>query len=396
MTHGPRWGRIRRISRGARPVRPKTPRLRPVRPEPARLGYARPSPAAPNSGRPRRSRPHILIWSLAGILLLAGGAAAYAWHRLNHNISSVELGSLLTPAASATSDLNILVVGSDSRAGKNASRAGGGDDVGRSDTTLLLHVYGGRKKAALVSIPRDTIVNRPACTTASGQKLTAREGVMFNSVYETGGARCTVAAVESLSGGLRVNHYVEVGFNGFAELMDAVGGADVTLVKPIDDKDSGLHLPAGKHHLDGQQALDLVRTRHGVGNGSDLGRIQLQHQFLTALISKVAGQNVLTDPARLFTAADAATKSLTTDSSLARVDSLASLAYSMKGLGAQNVQMVTLPAQLEQGDEDRLVPDAAKGAKLWAALKADRAVPGDALTGTASGPNGIGQVVRPG
>ncbi|RCH64611.1 LytR family transcriptional regulator [Streptomyces sp. SDr-06] len=358
MTYGPRWGRI------------------------------------PRMGRPTRLR--LVLCSLAGLLLLVGGAAAYTWHRLSDNISSVELGSLLTPAASATSDLNILIVGSDSRAGKNAGRAGGGDDTGRSDTTLLLHVYGGRRKAAVVSIPRDTIVDRPACTTASGQKLPEREGVMFNSVYETGGAPCTVAAVESLSGGLRINHYVEVGFDGFAELMDALGGTTVTLVKPIDDKDSGVHLRAGRHHLNGQQSLDLVRTRHGVGNGSDLGRIQLQHQFLTALLSRLTGQNLLADPARLFNVADTATKSLTTDSSLAHVGNLASLAYSMRGLGAPDVQMVTLPAQLEQGDEDRLVPDAARGAKVWAALKADRPVPQDALTGTASGPNGIGQVVRPG
>ncbi|AYG82272.1 Putative transcriptional regulator YvhJ [Streptomyces hundungensis] len=374
MTYGPRWGRIPRRGRTPRP----------------RLGRPRPR-------RPRSRRLRLVLGSLAVVLLLAvGGAAAYTWHRLNHNINSVELGSLLTPEASATSDLNILVVGSDSRAGKNATRAGGGVDIGRSDTTLLLHVYGGRRKAAFVSIPRDTIVNRPACTTASGQKLPAREGVMFNSVYETGGAPCTVAAVEALSGGLRVNHYVEVGFNGFAELMDAVGGTDITLAKAIDDKDSGLHLPPGKHHLSGQQSLDLVRTRHGVGNGSDLGRIQLQHQFLTVLLGKLAGQNLLADPGRLFTVADAATKSLTTDSSLARVDSLASLAYSMKGLGARDVQMVTLPAQLEQGDEDRLVPDAVKVAKVWAALKGDRPVPEDALTGTASGPNGIGQIVQPG
>ncbi|MFG3285040.1 LCP family protein [Streptomyces sp. NPDC048111] len=364
-------------------------RLRPVGVETPR--------GAPAPVRARASRRlRIVLCSLAAVLLLAAGAGAYAWHRLNANISSVELGSLLTPAASATSDLNILVVGSDSRAGKNATRAGGGDATGRSDTTLLLHVYGGRKKAAIVSIPRDTIIDRPACTTASGQKLSARQGVMFNAVYENGGARCTVAAVESLSGGLRVNHYVEVGFDGFAELIDAAGGTDVTLVKPIDDKESGLHLRAGRHHLNGQQALDLVRTRHGVGNGSDLGRIQLQHQFLTALISRMAGQSLLTDPARLFTVADAATKSLTTDSLLAHVDSLASLAYSMRGLGADSVQMVTLPAQLEQGDEDRLVPDTARAAKMWAALKADLPVPPDALTGTASGPNGIGQIVKPG
>ncbi|MFI6050828.1 LCP family protein [Streptomyces violascens] len=362
MTYGPRWGRIPRMGRPTR----------------------------------RRATPlRIALCSLAGVLLLVGAAAVYTWHRLSGNISSVELGSLLTPEASATSDLNILVVGSDSRAGKNAARAGGGEDAGRSDTTLLLHVYDGRKKAALVSIPRDTIVDRPACATAPGQKVTGQR-VMFNAVYEMGGAPCTVAAVEALSGGLRINHYVEVGFDGFAELMDALGGTDITLVKPIDDKLSGVHLQAGKHHLNGQQCLDLVRTRHGVGNGSDLGRIQLQHQFLTAVIGKMAGQDLLTDPVRLFAVADAATKSLTADSSLAHVDSLASLAYSMKGIGAKDVQMVTLPAQLEQGDEDRLVPDAARGRMLWEALKADRPVPEGALTGTASEPNGIGQVVAPG
>ncbi|MFD7335208.1 LCP family protein [Streptomyces violascens] len=363
MTYGPRWGRIPRMGR---PTRRRATRMR------------------------------MVLCSLAGVLLLVGAAAAYTWHRLSGNISSVELGSLLTPEASATSDLNILVVGSDSRAGKNAARAGGGEDAGRSDTTLLLHVYGGRKKAALVSIPRDTIVNRPACAAASGQNVPGRERVMFNAVYEMGGAPCTVAAVEALSGGLRINHYVEVGFNGFAELVDALGGADITLVKPIDDKQSGVHLGVGKHHLNGQESLGLVRTRHGVGNGSDLGRIQLQHQFLTAVIDKMAGQDLLTDPVGLFAVADAATKSLTTDSSLAHVDTLASLVYSMKGLGAKDVQMVTLPAQLEQGDEDRLVPDAARGRMLWAALEADRPVPEGALTGTASEPNGIGQVVTPG
>ncbi|WP_328312294.1 LCP family protein [Streptomyces sp. NBC_00442] len=401
MARRPRWGRIpgsrtRRIGR----LRIGTRRRGESRTGTRRSGETWSGTRQSGTTRtgPRRigRTGRIVLCSLLGLLLIAGGAAAYTWHRLNQNITGVELGSLLTPAASATSDLNILVVGSDSRAGKNAARAGGGDDTGRSDTTLLLHVYGGRTKAALVSIPRDTIVDRPACTTSSGRKLAAREGVMFNSVYETGGAPCTVAAVESLGGGLRVNHYVEVGFDGFAELMDAMGGIDVTLAKPIDDKESGLHLAAGKHHLNGQRALDLVRTRHGVGNGSDLGRIQLQHQFLTALIGRITGGKLLTDPARLFGVADAATKSLTTDTALAHVGNLASLAYSMRGLGARDVQMVTLPAQLEQGDEDRLVPDAARVAKVWAALKADRPVPEDALTGTASIPNGIGQVVIPG
>src|SRR5262249_56556434 len=133
------------------------------------------------------------------------------------------------------------------------------------------------------AIPGDTLVDRPRCTDTNGTAYPAASAVMFNSAYSTGGAACAVKTVESLTG-VRMDHYVEVDFSGFQKLIDDLGGVQVTTTKNIDDKNSHLDLQAGTHTLDGQQALGLVRTRHRVGDGSDLGRIQLQQALLQALV----------------------------------------------------------------------------------------------------------------
>jgi anionic cell wall polymer biosynthesis LytR-Cps2A-Psr (LCP) family protein len=123
-----------------------------------------------------------------------------------------------------------------------------------------------------------------------------------------------------------MNHFLEVDFTGFISLINALGGVDVTTTRPINDPYSHLSLPAGVHHLDGNQALGLVRTRHGVGDGSDLGRIGLQQAFLKALSKRVGDSGVLHDPVRLYKLADMATKSLVTDADLGSVAALQGLA----------------------------------------------------------------------
>ncbi len=143
---------------------------------------------------------------------------------------------------------------------------------------------------------------------------------MFNSAYSTGGAPCAVKTVETLSG-LRMDHYLEVDFSGFQQLIDDLGGVEVTTSEAIKDPDSHLDLPAGTHTLDGEQALGLVRTRHGVGDGSDLGRIQLQQAFVKALVDQVKDIGLLGNPKKLYDIADTATKTVTTDSDLGSVNS---------------------------------------------------------------------------
>jgi LCP family protein required for cell wall assembly len=330
----------------------------------------------------------VTAWTAAGIVVLGGTGLGYVYFKLNGNIKSVDINQALgtdRPTKVDNGSENILVLGSDSRSGSNKKLGGGTDDgSARSDTAMIVHLYKGHKRASVVSIPRDTLVDRPKCTGTNGTAYPAASAVMFNSAYSTGGAACAVKTVESLTG-VRMDHYVEVDFSGFQKLIDDLGGVQVTTTKNIDDKNSHLDLQAGTHTLDGQQALGLVRTRHGVGDGSDLGRIQLQQAFIKALVEQVDHIGVLSSPTRLLDLADTATKSITTDSDLASVKALASFADGLKGIGSSHMDMVTTPVQYDQSDPNRVLVDKSKAKLVWDALKNDKPIPASATKGTATG-----------
>lgn len=249
---------------------------------------------------------------------------------------------------------------------------------------MVVHVYEGHKRASVVSIPRDTLVERPECTDAKGTAHPAAAYAMFNSAYSTGGAACAVKTVESMTG-IRMDHYIEVDFAGFQKLIDVLGGVPITTTKDIKDPDSHLNLKAGEHTLTGKQALGLVRTRHGVGDGSDLGRIQLQQAFIKALIEQVKSVGIFSNPTKLYDLADTATDAVTTDSELKDVKDLASFANGLKGISSKNMTMVTMPVQYDPDDLNRVLVDEAKAKRVWAALKADKAIPKSATKGTATG-----------
>jgi LCP family protein required for cell wall assembly len=342
--------------------------------------------------RKPRSRRHkglmITAWTAAGIVVLGGTGAGYVYFKLNGNIKSVDIDSALgtgRPAKADNGSENILVLGSDSRAGGNKKLGGGADDgTARSDTAMIVHVYKGHKRASVVSVPRDTIIDRPECTDTHGDTHPAAKGVMFNSAYSTGGAACAVKTVESLTD-LRMDHYLEVDFKGFEKLVDELGGVPVTTTKDIRDPESHLNLKAGTHTLGGEQALGLVRTRHGVGDGSDLGRIQLQQAFIKALVDQVKHLGVFTSPKKLYDLADTATKSVTTDSDLGSVNSLMSFAGGLKGIGSSKMTMVTMPVQYDPANRNRVIVEEKKAEQVWTALKNDRPIPKSATQGTATG-----------
>ncbi|MCX5352023.1 LytR family transcriptional regulator [Streptomyces sp. RLB3-17] len=341
--------------------------------------------------KPRSTRSKALLitaWTAAGIVVLGGAGAGYLYFKLNGNIKTVDINQALgtdRPLKVDNGSENILVLGSDTRSGSNKKLGGGTDDgSARSDTAMIVHIYEGHRKASVVSIPRDTLVPRPSCTDAKGVTHAAATGVMFNSAYSTGGAACAVKTVESMSG-IRMDHYIEVDFSGFQKLIDDLDGVRVTTTKNIKDPDSHLNLTAGTHTLDGQQALGLVRTRHGVGDGSDLGRIQLQQAFIKALVNQVKHIGVLSSPTKLYDLADTATKTVTTDSDLGTVKNLASFANGLKGISSSNMNMVTMPVQYDSADANRVLVDKAKAQLVWTALKNDRAIPKAATKGTATG-----------
>ncbi|MFG2310156.1 LCP family protein [Streptomyces sp. NPDC048566] len=336
----------------------------------------------------RRKALLVTAWSAAGILVLGGAGAGYLYFKLNGNLKSVDINQALgsdRPTKVDNGSENILVLGSDTRAGGNRKLGGGTDDgSARSDTAMIVHVYKGHKRAGVVSIPRDTLVDRPSCTDTHGTTHDAARGVMFNSAYSTGGATCAVKTVESVTG-IRMDHYVEVDFTGFQKLVDDLGGVEVTTTKSIKDPDSHLDLAAGTHTLDGEQALGLVRTRHGVGDGSDLGRIQLQQAFIKALTDRVRHLGVLSNPKKLYDLADTATKTVTTDSDIGSVTDLASFANGLKGISSSHMTMVTMPVQYDSADANRVLVDHTKADQVWKALKSDQPIPKAATEGTATG-----------
>ncbi|MEU1571604.1 LCP family protein [Streptomyces collinus] len=373
-------------------------------------GAAHGNRAAPRDRRRRRGRRRgrgirtALLVTLA-LLVLAAGGAGWLYLKLDGDISTFDSGGLSDnrPGAGSSKGENVLVIGSDTRTGGNNALGGGDkDDVGRSDTAFLLHVYADHRHAIAVSIPRDTLVTVPPCKLPDGAWTKAQPDTMFNAAYSVGqtpkgNPACTQNTVEQLTG-LRVDHTVVVDFKGFAELTDVVGGVKVCLPQDVYDNDLDPHLTApgkllfhkGEQTVSGQKALDYVRIRHGIGDGSDIGRIKRQQAFVASLLKEVKSKGLT--PTRLLPLADAATKSLTVDPGLGSADKLISFAMSLKDIDLHNTKFVTLPWRYEGSRVAVVQPDADA---LWAALRSDRTIDGKNAGGKKTGKAGSGAAASP-
>ncbi|MEV5440225.1 LCP family protein [Streptomyces sp. NPDC052682] len=344
---------------------------------------------SPRRDAPRRRRRTGRWILLSLVVLLAAGAGTGYWlyRGLDSNIKGVDLDEAIgddRPRKLPTSGQNILVLGSDSRAGANAALHTGKVAGARSDTALVMHIPEGRTRAVAVSIPRDTLVTRPDCAKADGTEVASARRVMFNSIYSQVGPACVVKTVEKMSG-IRMDHYMEIDFAGFKGLVDAIGGVTVTVDQDIHDPSSGLDLTAGTHQLDGTQSLAFVRTRHGVGDGSDLGRIGLQQQFMIALLSEIKKQDLLGSPTKAYRIADKLTAALTTDSELASLTKLAEFGRSLNGVDPSSMDTIMLPVAYDKADPNRVVAAEPQASTLWKALRSDEEIPQSAKKSPAGG-----------
>ncbi|MFJ6074117.1 LCP family protein [Streptomyces sp. NPDC093065] len=357
-----------------------------------------PAPESPREGRgsrragkngkkkKRRTGRNILI-GVAVLVVAAAGTAYWLYSDLNGNINGVDINDAIgkdRPEKLPTSGQNILILGSDSRAGDNAELNTGKVAGARSDTALVMHIPEGRKEAVAVSIPRDTLVTRPECTKPDGSEVAPAERVMFNSVYSQVGPACVVKTVEKMSG-VRMDHYVEIDFAGFKDLVDAIGGVTVTVDQDIHDKSSGLDLTAGTHRLNGTDSLAFVRTRHGIGDGSDLGRIGLQQEFMIALLSEIKKQDLLGSPTKTYKIADTLTAALTTDSELASLTALADFGRSLNGVDPSTMETIMLPVAYDKIDPNRVVAAEPQASTLWKAVRSDDEIPESAKKSPAGG-----------
>jgi LCP family protein required for cell wall assembly len=339
----------------------------------------------------KRSRKKTVTAVVAALAVLLVGAAGAVYLKLNSNISTFDAAGLSKnrpPAAQADASgnkpVNILLIGSDSRSGGNAALGGSGSGpIGRSDTTILLHVYPDHKHAVGVSIPRDSLVDIPPCLLPDGTWSPERTGAMFNSAFsvgntEKGNPACTQNTIEKLSG-LRVDHTLVIDFAGFAAMTSAVHGVEVCVPNDIYQGDmnpnlgrkGNLVLKAGLQNLSGQKALDYVRMRHGIGDNSDVGRMMRQQAFLSALLARI--KNGGTSLTSVLPLANAVTKSLTVDPALDSGLKLARFGLSMKNIDLKNIQFITAPWRYAGSRIDLVHPDVDN---LFATLRADRTLDG--------------------
>ncbi|MFJ6572069.1 LCP family protein [Streptomyces sp. NPDC091292] len=316
---------------------------------------------------------------VSGFLLVAAGAGWAVYEKLNRNITpdtdaAAELKRYEKerPGALVTAAQNILLIGSDSRAGEGNRRYGRDFGTERSDTTMLLHLAADRRSATAVSIPRDLMVEIPDCLRPDGTR-TEPDFTLFNSAFAVGGSGCTVRTVEKLTN-IRVDHHMVVDFQGFKEMVDAVEGVQVCLREPIDDRAAKLKLDAGTQTLDGEQALGYVRARKSIGDGSDTERMDRQQHFLGALVNKVSSNDVLLDPTMLYPVLDAATSALTTDPGLANLRGLYDLVRGVRMIPTDRVQFLTVPRRsyVYNANRDQLVK--AEAERLFQRLRSDSPV----------------------
>ncbi|MFG2222484.1 LCP family protein [Streptomyces sp. NPDC048644] len=358
----------------------------------ARVG--RRSGEGPARGRRRkRSKVRIAAITVVSFLVLLAAGAGWFYVHLDGKITTFGAdGVSRDRPAAGTGGSNVLVIGSDSRSGGNSKLGGGEGAVGRSDTAFLLHVYGDRKHAVAVSIPRDTLVTIPACKLPDGQWSRPKPDTMFNVAFtigETpkGNPACAQNTVEKLTG-LRVDHTMVVDFEGFSKMTSAVGGVPVCLpnevrqghLNPNRGSLGKVIFKKGPQTVSGQKALDYVRLRHGIGDGSDIGRIKRQQAFVSSLIKKVKSQGM--NPAALLPLATAATESLTVDPGLGSANKLISFAMELRDIDLHNTKFVTLPWRYQGARVAIVHPEADQ---LWAALRADRTIDGEDARGDKSG-----------
>ncbi|WP_112467498.1 LCP family protein [Streptomyces triticisoli] len=329
-------------------------------------GYARGSHPAPNWGR----RIKLTAITLVTVFLVTT-VATYFWadSKLNRE---VDLSKVIDRPEKGEGT-NYLIVGSDSREGMSAEqkkKLHTGSAAGkRTDSMMILHT--GSNGSTLISLPRDSNVEIPSFKGSDSGKVYPATGrqVKLNAAYAEDGPELLVRTVE-FNTGLHIDHYVEIGFAGFANIVDAVGGVEIDIPQDIKDTKSGADLKKGKQTLNGQESLAFVRTRYALA-GSDLDRTKNQQKFLAALAHQVATPSTVLNPFKLYPTMGAGLDSLIVDEDMSLFD-LARMFWAMKGVSGGDGTSMNMPISGSSGGN--LIWDKAKVKQLVTQLNNDEKV----------------------
>lgn len=311
--------------------------------------------------RARQRRAYLVICAaMSAVVLLISGAAWGFTSYINDSIGRVNAGTAGTPSSGP---LNMLLAGVDVRSGltrhQQLALHVGATVSSNSDTLMLIHVSADRDHVTVVSLPRDSWVDIP------GHGMDK-----INAAYGLGGPKLVVQTVEQLTG-LTINDFIQVNFLGFVKVIDALGGVNICLPYAVDDPYSGLHLPAGLHHVDGITALEYARDRHSFAL-SDLARIQDQQRLMSSMLKEAISSGTLADPVKLTRFLQAALAAIKVDQGL----NVSALADQLRGISPRNVQFMTVPLanlnyQTPTG-ESAVLWDASQSQALFSTLKSDQ------------------------
>lgn len=357
-------------------------------------------------GPKRRAKPKrrhtvgkVLLATLLALAIATGLGVVYLYRHLNGNLQVLDPTDQLSDRPTKLVEgpkgpLNILVMGSDTRegAGNNIDGLKGGGQ--RSDTTILLHLSADRERAYGVSIPRDLLVERPECTDEDGDAIAGSSSAMWNEAFALGGPACTIQQFEQLTD-IRLDHFVVVDFEGFRGMVDAIGGVEMCIPEDIDDPAHNIHIEAGTRKLKGNEALNYVRERYAVGDGSDVGRMKRQQAFIASMAHQVVTAGTLARPDRLIRFLDSATKSLTVDPGLENLVKIAGLGNQVKGIGLDNIQFITIPIIPAPTDPNRLAWKEPEAGQVWQRIRQDQALTKRLSSGVISAGNIPGKTDSP-
>jgi len=332
-------------------------------------------PPRHGNNQPTSNKRKYIRWGFKGasvaigaILAVAGISAFDLYNTLNRdNIVLATSGEV-----DLNGPINFLLVGSDTRDGQ-------GDEFGEvtselADVIMLLHISQDRKDAVVVSFPRDLLVAVPECPNPDGDPFPARQRQQINSSISSGGVACTHLAVQELTG-LEIPFLAMIDFKGVIEMSNAIGGVEVVIDKPISDDYSKFYIEAGTHTLKGTEALAFLRTRHGIGDGSDLARISNQQMFLMSLFEKVKQDGVLNNPIYLYSLASAAARNMKLSESITDVSTMVTLAVALRDVDTSRMVFMQVPSRVLSGsDAGRLEPLYDEANLLFDQIRADQRI----------------------
>ena len=332
----------------------------------------------------------VLFVASTGGFLYANLITQFANRVVNIDAYSIDGQTKATPDSFDGRAVNILVVGTDSRSGASGELGAGDEDEVpglRNDSTMVIHVSADRSRVQIVSIPRDTLVDIPACKHRDGTISEPTSDDMFNNAVVYGanggdapedvgpGIACVKSTVEKLSD-MTIDAFMVVDFAGFVRMIDALGGVWFNIPERIDDDSAQLYIDAGCWKLSGTHALAYMRSRKAQGDGSDISRIGRQQQLISAMLRELQAKDYVTDSGALLTFLQAAIQAVNVSPNLGDASADASLLINvLQKVDRSNIQFVTMPVAEPSWDPNRRIPSEPMARNVWNALKNDQALP---------------------